>query len=142
MAMKLEQILMVISLGLLSCKCIYQGSYSKVIWNPEKKSYVQSAINLGEDFIFPEFEKCNKTSEKLVLKGRINNRSTLYENKKLNLNILILKCDEKGLVKDTIAVTEKDGYFSFVIKREKKHFLVFKEKDKKEGIRFDITSFK
>lgn len=125
------------------CECIYKGSYSKVVWNEEKNKYEQSSIDLGEPLFSVEFESCKKKKKKIYLKGKVNNRNTFIGNSEtVNAEIVIVRCDNNGNVLEEIVTTKKDGFFEFETVRSKKGFLVFREKEKKEGAKYDIKSFK
>ena len=125
------------------CDCVYKGGYSKVTWNQEEKIYEQSDIDLGEPLLSVEFEFCNKKKKKLSLKGRVNNRDTFIGNDDtVNAEIVIVRCDRDGNILEEITTTKKDGSFDFETIRDKKGFLVFREKEKKQGARYDIKSFR
>ncbi len=129
--------------GMIYCKCAYNGSYSKVFWDVEKEAYVQKIMDLGEQSIFAEFTFCYKKGKVLKLEGRVNNQDTFIGNSEfINTEIMILRCDRDGIVKDTITTTDQTGLFNIETVRDKKGFLVFKEKNKHEGVRYDIRLFR
>lgn len=127
---------------LFNCNCIYKGSYSKVVWDEQKEYFTQTSMELGEINIFIDFSFCKKGKNKLVLKGRINNSDTLIGNKDtLGFETEVIRCDEYGKIIENIVTINNVGNFSFETQRDKKGFLIFKEKNKNYGYRYNINEF-
>jgi hypothetical protein len=122
----------------LLCDCKYDGSYSKVEFDGNKRKFFDKSMDLGEINLSPNFTTCSLIKDRVSLKGTINNNNDNYQLKSVNLQILVINRD--GVILDTL-FDKFSNNFEIRFKKTKKTFIVIKQKEESFGLKFDISKF-
>ena len=127
---------------LILCNCHYKGGYSKVEWDSINRKFLDKNIALGEELISVEFIECKKKRKKIYLKGKVFDNNNLMDDGNLSEKVIIFGIDSKGMIKDSLGVSDIEGNFVLETIKKKDRFLVFKKISKKWGIKYRSVKFK
>jgi hypothetical protein len=148
----MKNVLLIVLFTIFSCKsitetqlCEYKGKVFNVLLDKDESSFHQVNFVLGEMIYFLKIESCITSQNKYFeLRGYVQNQ--IPKNGELTTNvpdIIILKSLKKNnqfIIKDTLTLSDKNGYFIIKTIRKKNEFLIIKQNSTK-GICYDLLKF-
>jgi hypothetical protein len=125
--------------------CEYKGLVSKLIFRESNKKMHVGVIEQGEMNLFLEIKNCKCKNKKIELTGTV--QSLMPKNGKITSavsEILILKClrkDKEYFINDTLAITDKEGFFYIKTSKFKNEYLMIKQNEL-SGMCYELSKFK
>ena len=134
---------LLILISLKTCECGYKGNYSFVNWNPKLNVFENVSINIGELKISPNIENCFCKENRITIEGIIQSKEMLSgSERELKSYVVILECDDKNKIVDTLFLTKLNGKFKLSLIEKNSNYVVFKYSDNPQGIKYKISDFK
>ncbi|WP_430399584.1 hypothetical protein [Flavobacterium sp.] len=134
---------LLVLISLKTCECEYKGYYSFVNWNPKLNAFENISVNIGELKINPNIENCFCKKNQITIEGIVQSKEMLSgSERELKSYVVILECDDKNKIVDTLFSTKLNGKFKFSLIEKNSNYVVFKYSDNPQGIKYKISNFK